>query len=332
MSASQILGEVTDDHIKILYDHLNVREGPDTSYSVLGQANKGDEFPLLEEREDWIKIDFHGKEGWVSSEFTERLINSQQDPTPEQTLELTVPQNKVHIRQKPSNQAEIIKFVNKGENLSIVNELDDWYQVKLDQEDGYVYKSFMTSKPAVKANLLEGKTIVIDPGHGGYDVGAISVSGDYEKDLSLTTANLLKESLESLGVKVRMTRNSDEFIRLGSRVSLSNLVNPDVFISLHYNSFPEIPTAKGISTYYYDEKTRPLAQSIQKHLLLSSKANDRDVLYEDLQVLRHNLNRAVLIELGFISNQEEEGLLKTNQYQELLVEGIVNGLYDYFTR
>ena len=176
------------------------------------------------------------------------------------------------------------------------------------------------------------KTIMVDPGHGGYDVGAISVSGHYEKDLTLTTSSLLKDTLETLGARVIMTRNSDEFIRLGSRVSLSNLINPDVFISLHYNSFPEAAYAKGISTYYYNEQDRPLAESVQKHLLLSTNADDRNALYENLQVLRHNQSQAILLELGFISNHEEESLLKTKEYQLLLVEGIISGLNEYFTK
>lgn len=332
ISSNQISGETRDDYIEILNNNLNVREGPGTNYNIIGQVNKNEQFPFIEEMDEWIKIDYFGQEGWVSREYVDKIkMDDLEEVSTVSKEEVTIPQDKVHIRKSPTTQSEIIYFANQGEKLVILEDLDHWLKVKLATEEvGYLYKSFTRAKSLANGNLFKGKTIVIDPGHGGYDVGAISVSGEYEKDYSLTTSLLLKEALENLGVEVLMTRESDDFVRLASRVSLSNLKNPDVFISIHYNSFPEVPSAKGISTFYYDEQDRALAQSVQKHLLRTSKANDRDTLYENLQVLRHNQSKSILIELGFISNVEEENLLKTSSYQKLLVEGIVRGLYEYF--
>lgn len=332
LSSNNIIGETNGNYVKVLNNNLNVREGPGTNYNIIAQVHANESYPYLDEVEEWVKIDLNGQEGWIASEFVEKIIANSNQNTDEELHIVTIEQSKVHIRKEPSTQSEIIRFAQEGEQLTVLGDMDKWLKVELDGETGFIYKSFIKLSPGTKGNVLKDKTIMVDPGHGGYDVGAISVSGHYEKDLTLTTSSLLKDTLETLGARVIMTRNSDEFIRLGSRVSLSNLINPDVFISLHYNSFPEAAYAKGISTYYYNENDRPLAESVQKHLLLSTNADDRNALYENLQVLRHNQSQAILLELGFISNHEEESLLKTKEYQLLLVEGIISGLNEYFTK
>src|SRR5699024_1186427 len=142
--------------------------------------------------------------------------------------------------------------------------------------------------------------------------------------------NKLKNALTNLGANVHLTRSNDEFIRLGSRVSSANLLGPDAFISIHYNSFPESPSAAGIGSYYYHEDDQALADNIQEEIIQMTEARDRGAIDEDYQVLRHNKNSAILLELGFISNQEEADLLLTNTYQKKLVQGIVNGLVKHY--
>lgn len=314
----------------VLYDHVNVREGPGTEYSVIGQVHEKETFPVIEEKNEWIQIDLGDQQGWVAKEFTKILDEeiTESEDMQSSYKQITIPRDHTHIRKGPSVETEILMFARKDDSLTVLEELEDWLKVEIKDQTGYIHKSFIEGNS--KENVLKGKTIIIDPGHGGYDVGAISISGLYEKDFALTTAKKLKNVLTSLGVKVIMTRDSDEFIRLGSRVSLSNLIKPDIFISIHYNSFPEVPSVQGISTFYYDQKDKKLAEVLQKYTVLATNSKDRDALYENLQVLRHNQNKAVLMELGFISNPDEERLLLTDEYQNYLVEGIVSGLINYY--
>src|SRR5690625_7684765 len=101
---------------------------------------------------------------------------------------------------------------------------------------------------------------------------------------------------------------------------------------IHTNSLLYYLSTKGNSTFYYDEKDKKLAKTVQRQTILATNANDLDVSYENLQVLRHNHNRAISMELGFLSNVEDERLLQSNEYQEKLVKGIIAGLVDYFRK
>lgn len=187
-----------------------------------------------------------------------------------------------------------------------------------------------TEKIHYPTNPLRNKTIVIDAGHGGYDVGAVGTTGSYEKDLTYLTAKELESELTILGANVLLTRSRDEFVSLGSRASFSNISNADVFISIHYNSFQEQPEVTGIETFYYYEEYKKLAQHIQEGIIKSTNSRDRGIEQGDLFVLRKNTRPAVLLELGFISNKESETKLKTKAYQKQIVSGIVNGLRTYF--
>jgi len=317
--------------VEILVDNVNVREGPSTEFHVIKKVHSNEQYPFIESDNDWLKIDLGKQSGWVLKEYVDVLSKEESKKEISETEQyITVHTDQTHIRKGPSTNYDILTFVNKGEQLPVLTTEEDWFKIEINDDTGYIHQSFIEQNN--EEHVLRNKTIIIDPGHGGYDVGAISVSERYEKDFALITAKKLKDILTELGVNVIMTREHDEYIRLGSRVSMSNLINPDLFISIHYNSFPDFPSAKGISTFYYDENDKKLAKSVQRQTILATNANDRDVSYENLQVLRHNHNRAILMELGFLSNVEEEKLLQSNEYQEKLVKGIIAGLVDYFRK
>lgn len=179
-------------------------------------------------------------------------------------------------------------------------------------------------------NVFKDKTILIDAGHGGHDVGAIGAAESYEKDIAFITASELERTLRLLGAKTIVTRKKDDFISLNARTSFSNKSDIDVFLSIHYNSFPEQPDVTGIETYYYHDQHKELAQFIQRGVIQKTNAKNRGISKGDYFVLRENFKPSVLLELGFISNEESEDLLRTNFYQMKIVAGIVSGLKDYF--
>jgi len=192
------------------------------------------------------------------------------------------------------------------------------------------------------------RSIFLDPGHGGSDPGAIS-GGVREKDLTLSVYNKVSSKLASLGYTVLTSRNVDKDVDLVDRADQANKANADMLLSIHFNAGGR-GIARGIETYYYQatadrvpkinkenhnnperlEKSRKLANKVQQNLLYQTGANDRGVKRASFTVLRETSIPSILVELGFIDNPEERNKIKTNEYQERLANGIVDGIVEYY--
>lgn len=319
-------------------NYLNLRSGPGTNYDKLGQVHQNEQYPIVGQEGDWVEIQLDGYTAWISTDYVtiqedsseQQVKNVGLDHSVDQTS-ITIPFEKTHIRNGPSTDDEIIYFAEKGETLSVIGKTDNWLKVKNDTMEGYVLADLVKDEIKETSEGLKGKTIVLDPGHGGFDSGAISPTNVLEKDLAYKTADILAQELTMLGAIVITTREEDTFASLASRATLSNTVHADAFISLHYNSVPDLPTVTGISTYYSHEQYAELARYMQQEIIKESGDRDRGAEFGDFQVIRQNLMPAVLIELGFMSNPEMDTLMTTNAYQKKLVSGIVNGLQRYFS-
>ena len=207
------------------------------------------------------------------------------------------------------------------------------YQAVLDDQ-GSTLKVTLT-EPSIKA-----KVIVIDAGHGGYDPGAIGVTGLEEKAFNLETALILRDKLEALGAEVLLTRDDDSFISLTSRAAVANKVYADVFVSIHANA-SERSSTNGTSTYYYAPSSDPvlyaqyverrqLADSVQNRLAALLGTRDIGILQGNLSVLRNTKMPSILVESAFLSNAEDERRLKDRQFREKVAQGIAEGLTAYF--
>lgn len=207
----------------------------------------------------------------------------------------------------------------------IVGNKDNKYYIK------EVYVS--TENSAVMyANNLETKAnseyvVYIDPGHGGYDPGAQG-NGVIEKDIVLNLGLRLKEKLEASGIRVIMSRTSDVYVSLEDRSRGANNANPNLFISIHINS-AGATSASGIETYYYKGIDKPLAETIQNKLIAYTGANNRNAKWESFHVVRETTMPASLVECGFLSNVNEANNLKDWNYQERLINGMLDGALDY---
>ena len=188
-----------------------------------------------------------------------------------------------------------------------------------------------------KSSELKDKVIVIDAGHGGHNPGAVRF-GLREADNNLAVALKLEEILKNKGAKVIMTRTSDISLvdktsplrdELQARVDITNKNNADIFVSIHTNS-SENSSAKGAMTFYYDDSSKKLAQSIQDQMVTSTNAPDKGTSYGNFLVLRNNEVPAVLVEMGFISNEEEAHQLNNTNYRQKMAVGIANGIQSYF--
>lgn len=175
-------------------------------------------------------------------------------------------------------------------------------------------------------------TIVIDPGHGGARPGAC-YEDIMEKDIDLAVSLKLVSILQNQGFQVIMTRSTDVEIGLYERADLANAAGADVFVSLHSNAAENRPDYQGIYTYYHPSSNRGarLAQAIQTPLCQITGGIDRGIKDADFVVLRETDMCAVLVEMGFMTNHEELMNLTNDSYQQLLAQGIAQGIVDYLT-
>lgn len=175
------------------------------------------------------------------------------------------------------------------------------------------------------------QTIVIDAGHGGKDPGAIN--GAYkEADAALDISYILAEELIKQGYKAIMTRSDDTFIELYDRCKTSNYYNADLFISIHLNASTN-KSAYGIETWCHPKsiKSNQFAGIVQNELIDELQARDRGVKQSaSLCVLKHTKAPAILIETGFISNDDECKKLFDSEYQKQIVKAIISAIDKFF--
>jgi N-acetylmuramoyl-L-alanine amidase len=179
---------------------------------------------------------------------------------------------------------------------------------------------------------LIGKTIVLDAGHGGPDMGATGRQGTREKNINLDVTFRLKDLLEEAGARVVLTRNDDIFISLYERSFVANTLNAEMFISVHTNFHPK-SEVKGIEVYYYpgkDEGSSLLAKTVDTKMVESTGLNNLGVKTNDFVVIRETHMPSILVELGFLSNYEEENTIATASFREKAATGIFQGIIGYY--
>jgi len=311
---------------KVKASTAKLRKGPNKDASIISELHKGDKVSTFGESSGWGRTFYNGEEVWIfldeldekngsneaeSSEVNEESESEQTTKTSEkektkkdQKSKWEWEDLKKKIGQKEVEKEGLVK--NKGR--------------KERQDTGEKQKSDKT---------LSGYHFVIDPGHGGKDPGAVNKEID-EKTLTLSTAKKVEKQLRDKGASVTLTRTDDTYISLDERIHIGHSVDADAFISLHYNTF-EDKSVSGTHTFYYDgDKNKKFADSIQKSLINHTNFTDRGTKQADFKVLRENNHLALLIELGFISNPEEQKFIQTDEYQKKAAKGIVSGVEDYF--
>ncbi|MCS7253514.1 MAG: N-acetylmuramoyl-L-alanine amidase [Armatimonadota bacterium] len=186
------------------------------------------------------------------------------------------------------------------------------------------------------ASSLSGVSIVIDPGHGGQDPGAISPTGMFksklvEKELTLDIALKLHKLLTNAGAIVTMTRYGDYYVSLEDRVYIANKLNPAAFVSIHLNSFPTPGAKSGTETYYFTPQSELLAGAIHKNLVATLGLPDNGIRQRRFYVLRNTNVPAVLIEACYLNHPVDGALVMDEQFREKIALAIFNGLEEYFS-
>lgn len=186
--------------------------------------------------------------------------------------------------------------------------------------------------PAVTPDIVQDASyrglIVVDPGHGGNDGGA--VNGDVtEKDIDLEISLLLRDMLIEYGYSVEMTREDDSGISLTKRASFANsLKDVQAFISIHCNSVENAPEVNGVEVWCYNKPgSKELSESIVEQVSESTGAKNRGVGFKtNLIVTSKTTMPACIVECGYLSGNNEYELLQQKDYQQRIVNGILVGL------
>ncbi len=276
-----------------------------------------------------------------------------------------------------SSSRELKIYYNK-ENIKFVSfTLNDPFRLVIDFSESLKKDSEKEEQPEKKTQMEERQTsvrrstqiIVIDPGHGGEEEGAVGPSGLKEKNVTLSVAKKLKNIIEQrTGIKVFLTRDGDQGKSLDERISISNNLKADLFISIHVNASIR-KNASGAETYFLslnatDEDAKRLseienlgedleensdlklilwdmaqsaflkqssllAELIQGELNSLLRTKDRGVKQAPFKVLTGLTSPAVLVEIGFITNPEEEKKLRSESFQENIAEAIYRGILKF---
>lgn len=194
---------------------------------------------------------------------------------------------------------------------------------------------------------LSGKIIVIDPGHGGPDGGAVGKDGTNEKDIALNVSKYLRDYLQQAGAFVYMTREEDTDLAsegtrglsarksedIRKRLDIIHEQHADFFVSIHLNAIPS-PRWSGAQTFYYPkfDESRHLANFIQEEIIHHLENTTRTPLaINGIYLLKHAEIPGALVEIGFLSNEQERELLKQETYQKQMAAAIYYGMMRYVT-
>lgn len=247
----------------------------------------------------------------------------------------------LNMRTGPSTNYPIIKKLIKSQKVKMGNPVGQWVYISVDGTTGFVDSSYLTNAGGIDiptpapapANPLSNETIVIDAGHG-YPDGGASGYGILEKDVTLDTSLRLAAYVKKSPFKVVLTRDKDKQVELAQRVMIAKQAGGDLFVSIHANSSGG--KGHGTETYYTTTKNPNRAESeaeatyIQNRLLSSWDLTDRGVKDGNFHVIRENTMPAVLVELGFIDNKEDNEKLRSPLMREAAAKAIYLGILDYY--
>src|SRR5438094_2484348 len=185
--------------------------------------------------------------------------------------------------------------------------------------------SSAASRSSAGQSASSSTAVVIDAGHGGFDRGGIPGQKIPEKEMTLDVAQRLKSLLAASGYRVVMTRDSDVFVPLPTRVAIANSYGNAIFVCIHFNSAKRMG-AGGIETYFYSRDSLPLASAIHYYVAGGAPSSNRGVRRRGFYVLRKTTIPAVLVECGFLTNPTEAAYAQTASYRQKLAAEIAAGV------
>lgn len=241
----------------------------------------------------------------------------------------------LHIRQSASGSSASLGKMNRGTLVEVHSISGNWANVTHNGVTGYVHKTYLRLINQTGSKIA-GRIIVIDPGHGGKDPGTTHGKIAQEKEITLKVSNLVKKKLEASGAIVKMTRTGDTYPSLQDRVDFTKNNYGEIFVSIHVNSAGS--SAKGTETYYSvtsndnEKEDFALATAINSQIVKQANMNNRGVKRVDYYVVKGLVVPAILVELGFLSNEEDRNKLTSDKYAEIFAQAIYDGIVEYYSK
>jgi len=320
---------MTGDYVRLL-SGLWVRKTSVRTYSAKAQLSSSVKSATYKTGEKWdtIKLDYASSLAATASFDGTNLKVSISSVTSGAIPKL--PSNSLFLK------ASFAKKGNTGEYTFTIKPdvtIEGYYIEKT--ATGIIVHVKRKAKASPGSAPLAGITIMLDPGHGGSDTGAIGPLGTKyaEKDINLKTALKLRDELNALGAKVLMTRTTDVFVSLSDRLSASRNAKPDMFLSIHSNSMEDnvdISKIYGFSVHYKEALAKPLSTILANQSAKAGRRN-RGINYNNFYVVRGTWTPSMLIECGFVPNPDEFELLVDENEQTRLVKSLAEGIVQYFS-
>ncbi|ELS04605.1 N-acetylmuramoyl-L-alanine amidase [Xenococcus sp. PCC 7305] len=356
--------------IEVIADRGVARTGPSTNYSRLTPLPKGTRASVTGKEGEWLRLDYGA---WIKASETQpiaskvpprsliRSITSRKLPNATEIIfPLQIP---VPVKVHQEDQKITLTLYNTTAQTDTIRLDDDpliqrldWQQVdpttiaytfhlKTAQQSGYDLRYEGTSlifslrhppQPSSNSSLpLQGIKILLDPGHGGSELGARGPNGYPEKEMNLVISRLLEKDLQKLGATVYLTRNSDRDLSLKERMTAIDNIKPDLAISIHYNALPDAGDAEntqGISTFWYHPQAHDFAVFLHNYLVTKLNRPSYGVFWNNLALTRPHSAPSILLELGFAINPWEFEWITNPQEQKRLSNAIAEGIVEYLGR
>ncbi|MDB9445302.1 N-acetylmuramoyl-L-alanine amidase [Anabaena sp. CS-542/02] len=353
---------------EVVADAGVARTGPGTDYSRLTPLPKGTQASITGREGEWLRLDYggwiHSREtrvlpGAIPPRTTIRSVGYRRLPgTTQIVFPLQVP---VPVSVEQSDDHFTITLYNTTAQTDIIRLDDDplisrldWQQVapeqvkyafnlKKSQQWGYKLRYENTTlilalrhpptRGRKRRKPLSDIKILLDPGHGGKESGAVGPTGYTEKEVNLVVSQLLRDELVKLGATVVMTRDSDIEVSLGDRMAMIHREEPAIALSIHYNALPDSGDAentKGIGTFWYHPQGHSLAVFLHNYLVKKLNRPSYGVFWNNLALTRPHAAPSVLLELGFMINPQEFEWLTNPQEQKKLSKALAQGIVEWF--
>ncbi len=368
-----VFGAASQPTVEINQNSTTIYEKDDTDSNFVAMLNKGARDKIVEIGDNLVKLSFGG---WVKSEFIDLVKD---DPTIVNNIKNTsyeVKDSGEYLHLYGDVASSFKSYMNSEKAVLRFNQMKGLKSIDLEEsrifekvelssnkssstielylkegktllgydvrynEDGSI-TVFFNEKPELSEGNkpLEGITVIVDPGHGGADPGALGAlygnGGPMEADITMAHAIATQKRLESLGanaiISVPQNLSNQEKFVLHQRVQLTRDEEADFFISLHCNSLAgdTAVTAKGSEVYYYENLTQPIAKEIISKLTESTERNLRGCYYSNYFVTRNTTCPGLLLEMGFISNPNEYDKLRSADSLFNTANAVAEGILAY---
>lgn len=323
---------------------VNLYVKPTSSAKVISTIKVNVKLPVYKTVGGYYLTQVNGMPGYVVANSTTDTVEEEKpnpDPDPS-TPPVTsgdvlgrVTVANLNVRSQNNSTSAVLFKLNKGEYVQVNNISGYWAEISYNGQTGYVHKSYLKLLNQ-SAKPLQNRVIILDPGHGGKDPGTVKGS-DSEKTITLKVSTQVKQLLENAGAKVYMTRTGDTYPSLQDRVDFTQANYGEIFVSVHVNSAANT-SAQGTETYYaistgdmYQEDI-DLATFVNNQIVNNLNMKNRGVKQEQYYVIRNMVIPSILVELGFLTNTEDNSKMTNDQYVKLFAESIYNGILQYYKK